>query len=221
MHPLLRIPSRLQPPFPPGPTTHVGEWKVLRVVQHRGKVTHRSKLKFRVQWCPPNNGIVSPDTWIPWTQAKPLLETMKYIHTVPLLHYLLQFLPARDCNTALSAAHYPRPLLSASFHSTNSTTGSDGQPLRYNKLTGSKPTPVSSIDYSLPLKPCTSFTLLTSLRSVLHPTTTLKVPLRTAPTNACVVLTAVIARTIRATYQLTPLRSKLSWSCSTPPSPKK
>ena len=59
---------------------------------------------------------------------------MKYIHTVPLLHYLLQFLPARDCNTALSAAHYPRPPLSASFHSANSTTGSDGQPLRYNKL---------------------------------------------------------------------------------------
>ena len=118
---------------PPGPATHVGEWKVLRVVQHRGKASHRSKLQFRVQWCP-NNGIVSPDTWIPWTQAKPLLETMKYIQTVPLLHYLLQFLPARGNNTALSAAHYPRPPLSAFFHSANSTTGSDGQPLRYNKL---------------------------------------------------------------------------------------
>jgi hypothetical protein len=49
----------------PQTTTHVGKWRVLpRVVHHRGNVTHRIKLQFRVQW-EPNDGVVSPDTWLP------------------------------------------------------------------------------------------------------------------------------------------------------------
>ena len=30
----------------------LGKWRVKRVVHHRGKFTHRSKLQFRVQWEP-------------------------------------------------------------------------------------------------------------------------------------------------------------------------
>ena len=50
----------------PQTTTHVGKWQVLCVVHHRGKVTHCTKLQFRVQR-EPNDGIVSPDTWLPCT----------------------------------------------------------------------------------------------------------------------------------------------------------
>jgi hypothetical protein len=74
-------------------TTHVGKWRVLRVVHHRGKVTHRTKLQFRVQW-EPNDGTVSPDTWLPWNQARRLNATALYVKTIPLLHYLIPLLPA-------------------------------------------------------------------------------------------------------------------------------
>jgi hypothetical protein len=102
----------------PQTTTHLGKWRVLRVVHHRGKVTHRTKLQFRVQW-EPNDGIVSPDTWLPWNQARWLNATAFYVKTIPLLHYLIPLLPAEPTSIPQTA---------------NSTTGTDGQHLRYNRL---------------------------------------------------------------------------------------
>ena len=46
-------------------TSDSGKWRVKRVVHHRGKITYRTKLQFRVQW-KPRDRKVSPDTWIPW-----------------------------------------------------------------------------------------------------------------------------------------------------------
>ena len=66
------------------PTTHIGAWKVLRVVNHQGKISHRSKLRFRVQWHP-HAGTVSPDTWIGWAKAKHLHATREYISRIPLM----------------------------------------------------------------------------------------------------------------------------------------
>ena len=73
--------------------SHVGKWRVQRVVQHRGKDTHRTKLHFRVQW-EPLDGKVSPDTWIPWNQARWLDATRRYAETIPLLRYLLPHMPS-------------------------------------------------------------------------------------------------------------------------------
>ena len=107
--------------------THVGKWQVKRVVNHRGKVTQRTKLLFRIQWHP-KDGTTSPDTWIPWNQARWLDATALYIKTIPLLHYLVPLMPQPTDRTVTSAEHPVPP------HAANSTTGNDGKPLRYNRL---------------------------------------------------------------------------------------
>ena len=112
------------------PSTHVGNWQVKRVVHHRGKVTHRSKLQFRVQW-EPLDGKVSSDTWMPWNQARWLHATRTYVQTVPRLHYILPLMPTETNNAARTVGP---PLLQTNAHFANSTTGIDGQPLRYNRL---------------------------------------------------------------------------------------
>ena len=101
--------------------THIGKWKVRRVVHHRGRVTHRTKLQFRVQW-DPHDGTVSPNTWISWNQARLLDATKAYVKTVPQLHYLIPLMPATAPTTLLLP------------QSANSTTGIDGKPLRYTRL---------------------------------------------------------------------------------------
>jgi hypothetical protein len=78
--PVPRIPLVLPCPV----NTHVGKWQVKRVIQHRARDTHRTKLQFCVQW-EPNDGIVSPDTWLPWDQARRLDATSLYIQTIPRL----------------------------------------------------------------------------------------------------------------------------------------
>jgi hypothetical protein len=143
--------------MPPNKATHVGNWLVQRVVHHRGKVTHRSKLQFRVQWSP-LEGMVSPDTWIPWNTARLLLATKDYVNTVPLLHYLLPLMPVGIINEARAAGS---PALQCSPHSAHSTTGIDGQPLRYNRLMKG-PDATGWIVCSRPQRLCTSFGRRTS-----------------------------------------------------------
>ena len=111
----------------PSATTHIGKWQVKRVVQHRGKITHRTKLQFRVQW-EPLEGKVSPDTWIPWNQARWLSATREYIQSIPLMHYLVPLMPT-DAGPAEGSTSPP-----SLSEFANSTTGVDGKPLRYNRL---------------------------------------------------------------------------------------
>lgn len=100
-------------------STHLQGWRVHSVIAHRGKIAHRSKLQFKVLWHPLANGTVSPATWLPWKQAKDLDLIKEYISTIPLMHYLLRY---------STADPVPQPQFA------NSTTGLDGQPLRYNAL---------------------------------------------------------------------------------------
>ena len=53
------------------------KWQVKLVVHHRDKITHSTKLQFRVQYEPHENK-VSPDTWIPWNQVRWLIATQEY-----------------------------------------------------------------------------------------------------------------------------------------------
>ena len=91
------------------------------MVHHHGKVTHHTKLQFCVQW-KPNEGIVSPDTWLAWNQARWLDVRNNSLctdnQTIPRLHYLTPLMPAAQLSLP---------------HSANSTTSGDSQPLRLMK----------------------------------------------------------------------------------------
>ena len=75
---------------------------------------------------------VSPDTWISWNQARWLVATRQYsVVIIPLLRYLLLYMPPTPPDPIPRPGDDERLQLP---QTANSTTGLDGQPLRYAKL---------------------------------------------------------------------------------------